>query len=164
MTDTDMPFLLVRAYFEIGVPWRVPNDDCVIFGVAALAGVATAPSPATTSNTANLRIALLPWVRAECERSHAKMSSPGRAAAGAYHQLGKHLDVRRSAVRRLYRRQQQPQAAPSHLVEILTHGGERRDDVRRLGDVVEPDESGVGVHAPAGLVQGAQRAQRDLVV
>src|SRR4051794_8288974 len=102
-----MPFLLVRVYFEIGVPFRFPNDDWAIFAVAAFAGAAATPSPATTSNTDNFRIGPPFGPTRECERSHVKMSSAGRAAARADDQLGQHLDVRRSGVGGLDRLQQQ---------------------------------------------------------
>jgi hypothetical protein len=54
----------------IGVPFRVPNELCVIFGVAAFAGVATAPSPSTASKANNLFMKLLPSVRTGSVSAH----------------------------------------------------------------------------------------------
>src|SRR3954453_17808134 len=116
MIATDIPFLLTSVYLVIGVPFSVPNGLCVIFGFAACAGVATAPSPSTASKANNLLMKLLPLVRPQCERSHATLSSPGRAAAGADDELRGDLEVRRSAVGRLHRVEQQAQAAAPHLV------------------------------------------------
>src|SRR5205085_2200846 len=143
MIETDMPFLLVSVYMSmcVLVGDKLPNPVLTIDEDAALAGVATTPSPSTTSTTDNLRIALLPWVRAECERSHGDLSSAGRAAARPHDQLRGDLDVRRAAVRGLHRVEQQSQAAAAHLVEILTHGRQRGGEVRGLGDVVAADHA-----------------------
>ena len=60
--------------------------------------------------------------------------------------------------------EQEPQAAAAELGEVLADGRERRREVGRLGDVVEPDHRDVARDLPAGLVEASQQAERHLVV
>ena len=60
--------------------------------------------------------------------------------------------------------QQQLHAALADLLEVLADGGERRRQVAREGDVVEPDEADVSRYLAARLEHGAHDAERHLVV
>src|SRR5690606_10611005 len=60
--------------------------------------------------------------------------------------------------------EQHPDALPSDRAEVLSDGGERGREVRRLRDVVETDEAHVAGHPHPLLDEGPQHAQRHLVV
>ena len=52
----------------------------------------------------------------------------------------------------------------AHLGRALAQGRERRVDVGREGDIVEPDDADIARHRPAPPAQGAQRPDRHQVV
>ena len=60
--------------------------------------------------------------------------------------------------------QQQQQALPADLVEVLVDRRERWREELRLGDVVEADDAHFARHVTPGLVHGPQHPQRHLVV
>ena len=49
-------------------------------------------------------------------------------------------------------------------VEVLAHGGQGRDEVRRLGDVVEADDADIARDGPSRLRQRAHQSKRHLVI
>src|SRR5689334_800191 len=59
---------------------------------------------------------------------------------------------------------QQAERAPADFDEVLAHRGQRRREVRRLGYVVEARDAHVPRHRDAGFGEGAQQAERHLVV
>ena len=52
----------------------------------------------------------------------------------------------------------------AHADEVLPNGGQGRDEVGRLGDVVETDHTQVRRHPPPGVMQCAEQPDRHLVV
>src|SRR4051812_28044119 len=79
-------------------------------------------------------------------------------------QFGRNDDLVVAAATALDLLEQQVHAGAADGGEVLADRGERRDEVRRLGDVVEADHADVLGHRTARLVQGAQQAQSVLVV
>ena len=55
-------------------------------------------------------------------------------------------------------------AEPAHFTEVLPYGGERWSEVRRLGNVVEADQTYVAGYANASLVQRPHRSKCHVIV
>ena len=59
---------------------------------------------------------------------------------------------------------QQVEAAAPEFGKVLGDGGQRGQQIRRLGDVVEAHDAGVAGDPPAGFGQRAQGTERHVVV
>src|SRR3954449_12581791 len=99
-----------------------------------------------------------------CSISAASRPGRGWRRALAHHQLRRDDDAHRVARAAADLLEQQREAAPPDLVEVLADAGQRRRVERGLGHVVEADDAHVAGHAAPALVQRAQQAEGHRVV
>ena len=81
-----------------------------------------------------------------------------RTTSSRLHEIGAHRG------QALDGRAQHGHGALTHADEVLANGGQGRDEVGRLGDVVETDDAQVRRHSPPGVMQCAEQPERHLVV
>src|SRR4051794_34765075 len=92
------------------------------------------------------------------------LSGWGWGGAGADHQAGAYQHALGGADSLLEGTDQQVDAVPSDVLEMLVHGGERRPEAARFRHVVEADDADLLRNGPSPFMQGPQNSQRHLVI
>src|SRR2546423_7087049 len=91
-------------------------------------------------------------------------TSAGGRGAPSHDKLGRDDNARPGSDPAVDLSEEQMQAAPPHLGEVLPDGGEGRREVGRLGDVVETDHADLARRLAAGLLESAEETEGHLIV